>query len=430
MRAPGQALQRIKRAWHTGSFLLKRKRAAAHDPHLLEGGNQGDLCGGWRSVGGSDTCGVRLFSSVGTADTTATNSTISRDKLASTRPPSALFPWRHEGMDNLIPRVTAGTPESSTLLPLFAPEELMAKVFMDQSWWNALVSKQWKHDLEEGMCYAFAQSVAGIVSNVYHVPLQEVLSSSSQQSSLSNSSPDVSFVYNDNQNESSSSSSVNDSSSQADDNKEDKSNPSQYCPEIEHMMTPALRRLFQSAHDNGTNQLRIRLQVTPKRAYFHRLHGIPFVSRQQVDDRPSLLHNVFINAATGKFQADVTTLYNFLSDNAAEQSLKSGNGTMETTLAAEALIVCDEIFCVWDAETGQVLQGKETTSPTEVGHVVIFERSCQTTPQGDHFPYLPQITHLSNWQIVDIDDLLGPKKWFHVTVSDNDNDKNNNNNNA
>ena len=304
-------------------------------------------------------------------------------------------------MDNLIPRFTTGTREFNTLLPLFAPEPLMAYVFMGEPAWNVMVTNQWKRDLEEGMCYAFARGVAGMVSNVYRVPMNNVLPSEQPSSSSTSASPDVSFVYTDK-------SSDDFSPSDGDHEKDD----SQFCPEIDDMMTPKLRQLFRSAHASGTSQLRIRLELTPKQAYFHRLCGLPYVKRDHLEDQPDLLTNAFTNKE-GRLEADSSTLYQFMYENAARNMLRYGK--LETSLSAEALIVCDEIFCVWDAETGQVLQGRDSTTPREVAHVVTFERVCQTD-EGASFPFLPQILHLSNWQIADIDDLLGPRKWFHVVV--------------
>ncbi|KAL7575108.1 hypothetical protein ACA910_000475 [Epithemia clementina (nom. ined.)] len=360
----------------------------------------GRHCIGVRLAGSSDGGVVRTFSSVET--TTSPSSAKLQEKTVAKSPPP-LFPWRHEGLDNLIPRVTPGTREFQTILPLIAPEMLMANVFMGESLWNVLLTGQWRRDLEEGMCYAFGRGVAGIVSNVYHVPLENVFQSS--QPSSQSSAYDVSFIYN-NKSSADFTTPIN----------EDKSeDESKFSPEVEDMMTQPLRQLFRSAHASGTSQLRIRLELTPKVAFFNRLCGLPFVTKQQVEDQPDMLNDLFVNE-DGQFKVDTRGLYDFLNENAARNFAR--NGKFETTLAAEALILCDENFCVWDADTGKVLQGREDSTPREAAHLVTFERSG-IYEMGSGLLALPKVISLSNWQIADIDDLLGPKKWFHVVAPGN-----------
>jgi hypothetical protein len=83
-------------------------------------------------------------------------------------------------------------------------------------------------------------------------------------------------------------------------------------------------------------------------------------------------------------------------------------------VAAEVLVACNEAFQVVDAVTGAHLQGSPDGAFREVIHVVTFAMTVSST-FSDSFPYWPH-TRLGRWQIVDIDDALGAKKWYHVEL--------------
>jgi hypothetical protein len=88
------------------------------------------------------------------------------------------------------------------------------------------------------------------------------------------------------------------------------------------------------------------------------------------------------------------------------------HGKLSTTVEVQVLVECDEIFQVVDLNTGVVLQGHEDGLVRSVVHLVRMEKTVETYDNDNTFPYSPVIRQ-GNWQITDIDDLLGhTKKWY------------------
>eukprot|EP00523_Entomoneis_sp_CCMP467_P008325 CAMPEP_0168726842 /NCGR_PEP_ID=MMETSP0724-20121128/4874_1 /TAXON_ID=265536 /ORGANISM="Amphiprora sp., Strain CCMP467" /LENGTH=533 /DNA_ID=CAMNT_0008773663 /DNA_START=144 /DNA_END=1746 /DNA_ORIENTATION=+ len=420
------------------------------------------------------------------ADATAENAaTLKANIRAAQRlkaKPRPLFPWRSAGLDDLLPRITPGTTEFRRLIALPTSDAWCAWFFLNQGFWSCFVTDEWKRELERGMTYAFTRAVAGIVSNTYRVPLSTVLGDAEQEEKQQDdTSPqfDVSFTYPPPSPPPSSS----DNSSKEDKETESNGNNSRnFCPEIPDMMRPELRRLFQAAHESGVHQLRIRLQLVPVRTYFHRLYCLPFLTRHHVTDvNTEVLQEAFLKngsnnndskkAPPQEFYFDMNSLYSISMGlmqqqftNPAMKTTSTGSPVLETTVAAEVLIICQEVFSVWDAETGELVQGYDgnesnngdddkspngidaslgppsqddnsattdaATSTTtnnpppwrEVAHLVTFEQTVGTREDASGTSFVPNIaTDTGNWQIADIDDLLGPQKWFHVVLPDDDN---------
>jgi hypothetical protein len=85
---------------------------------------------------------------------------------------------------------------------------------------------------------------------------------------------------------------------------------------------------------------------------------------------------------------------------------------MESTIIAQCLVWCDEIFYVKDLTTGQIVQGqqdeKDSSSTTpemqKTPHLVRMERTVVTKRD----PITGNFTNdQEDWIITDIDDLLG-----------------------
>lgn len=88
------------------------------------------------------------------------------------------------------------------------------------------------------------------------------------------------------------------------------------------------------------------------------------------------------------------------------------HGQLKTTAEIQVLVECNEIFQVIDKSTGVVvLQGSEDGQTNNVLHVVRFETTVVSQAQ-DTFPYFVS-SKPGNWQITNIDDLLGPVPWYN-----------------
>uniref|UniRef100_A0A7S3P9X7 Uncharacterized protein n=1 Tax=Amphora coffeiformis TaxID=265554 RepID=A0A7S3P9X7_9STRA len=228
------------------------------------------------------------------------------------------------------------------------------------------------------MTYAFLQGLAGMMSNVYRIPVDSTLVDDDDAVKFSFPFEGVS--------------------------REDEDDKS--VLDIHQMMAPDLRKLFESAHESGRDQLRILLETKPVKSYFYRLYVVPFYTRDDLETHSSVLKKLYNNGSP-----EFNTMFKDLHEHAYEALDRFGY--VETTVAAEVYIICEEKFQVVDAETGVVLQGPEgVPMAQEVGHVVTFEMTVKNTID-DHFPYWIR-TELGNWQILDIDDLVSTKKWYHV----------------
>lgn len=89
-------------------------------------------------------------------------------------------------------------------------------------------------------------------------------------------------------------------------------------------------------------------------------------------------------------------------------------GKLETTVEIQVLVECQETFQVLDAETGLVLQGSADGAVQTVWHLACFETTV-VSADSDHFPYLTKSPR-GNFQLTNIDDLLGPKTWYHGDI--------------
>jgi hypothetical protein len=81
--------------------------------------------------------------------------------------------------------------------------------------------------------------------------------------------------------------------------------------------------------------------------------------------------------------------------------------SLESTIVAQVLIECDEIFSVTDLTTGKIIQGDGELR--RVPHVVRLEVVVDTQKKygerGSH-------NELGSWQITDWDDLLDGNIWY------------------
>ena len=85
---------------------------------------------------------------------------------------------------------------------------------------------------------------------------------------------------------------------------------------------------------------------------------------------------------------------------------EDGYAVLESTVIAQVLVTCDEVFSVTDVATGMLLQGNGTKQTVQ--HLVRLEVVVET-----RIPVEGKSTnHVGSWQITDWDDLLGGNLWF------------------
>jgi len=313
-----------------------------------------------------------------------------------TSPPKAVFPWRHESYENPVPRLVEGTEESRLYDLRIAPagQAFIAYTFLNVPFWQTLLPGtslllaaagtgfgDWRGDLAENFAYAFATGVAGIVTNVYDLSFDDV---AVVDPDTDNEKVDFRYPPLVAENEENEVSNDNDEKSKdekikkedaADDEKVEKSRPPP--PDADAMLVRPLVELYRGAHEGGgRQQLQIRLEMEPRRALLRNLFCIPFLTRTTAETNPSQLKRMMtiMKAIRTDFQGGTTQLFDYM-----QEQIDAKGDRLETTVDAEVLVECDEIFQVLDKETGALLQGSADGNVRRVMHVVRFENTVTTT---------------------------------------------------
>jgi hypothetical protein len=299
--------------------------------------------------------------------------------------PRPIFPWRHDVTP--LPRLIEGSPDfyKDIVLPPRG-QRGCAKWLLGKSFASVYlgIGGDWRDELAQPMEYAFTQAVAGIASNVYNLPYNEVCKSDKIEFNYSSEDKDESATTE---------TSINSSNDE-------------FVPNIDSMLDRPLRQLYENAHKSGRNQLQIKLTIEPKSAHLNSLFGMPYLSRRDAEDDPE----GFAKIKRYSRQPDSSAFYeaNEYIHSALE---RRDYDSLDTTVDAQVIVTCDESFQVIDRATGVVLQGSEDGAVRQVDHLVRFETTV-TTRIPETFPYIPKNT-IGSWIITDIDDLLGFKKWYY-----------------
>ena len=374
-----------------------------------------------------------------TADTTsaaaAAEALLAEEAAAkattTAKPPQPLFPWRHETSKNLLPRLVKGTPEWQYHVGFRARvQDFMAKKLLGVPWWHKWMGWDWRPERAESASYAFSQGVAGIVSNVYRIPFNDLITEEEESSGMRQTldfrypmpplaSPILPNVEIERSDAPSSPSPPDNATGvtgnrahDRDDDCDSPPSPEDCCPGIDQMLDEPLRKLFQSAHEHGKNRLQIRLQMTPtSRRVVVSIFCLPFVTRQDAERDPALagrVRDMFRGLlSTGERPISQINILEY-----TQERLAQDRANLRTTVELQVLVECDEIFQVVDRETGQVLQGSADGEVRRVWHLVCLETTSTFSPWL-YFPLRGRV-EVGNWIITDIDDLLGPKKWYHM----------------
>jgi hypothetical protein len=183
------------------------------------------------------------------------------------------------------------------------------------------------------------------------------------------------------------------------------------------MLQQSLRNLYQSARQHShPNKINILLRTLPISASIESMFPIFGLSRNLVQNHPNLRHSYRnlvkeiqrkeqeMGSKLNPIQVGTIIMNGFLS--LMDQSAKlSPNGKGVITIIAQVSIQCQEVFCVKDVETGEILQGDGQSR--EVTHLVRFEIVLR-----ENFDKGPWDMEIGRWQISDWDDLLEGNVWF------------------
>lgn len=162
------------------------------------------------------------------------------------------------------------------------------------------------------------------------------------------------------------------------------------------MMDEKVISFYQSAKENLTfyEQVEVCLKTVPFSAEVISLYSIPYVSRSNTQKDPALLE--FYRTMLNKPSMDRAPDLNQLRRKYLE------TGIMESTVIAQVLVWCNEIFYVKDVASGKVLQGKEDAESRNIPHLLRMEMTVKTEKDAAGTFRNSQ----GNWTITDIDDHL------------------------
>ena len=136
------------------------------------------------------------------------------------------------------------------------------------------------------------------------------------------------------------------------------------------------------------------LKVLPVSAELYSLYCIPYISRHNIQTDPNLMefYQKMLLKPSSERAPDLFEL--------RQQHLE--NGVMESTVIAQIIVWCNEIFYVKDVATGNVLQGHEDTKGKNVPHLIRMEKVIRTEKKPDGSFRNVQ----GDWIISDLDDLM------------------------
>lgn len=313
----------------------------------------------------------------------ATSEAPSQDETTPLQQP--IFPWRHEVTP--LPRLVEGTLDHATKGELLSTVSVQtgnvqinalasAFMFLDVPWYQLFFFASWKGELAESMSWAFTQGVAGLLADMtlQTVPITNIINDTyevrfhTKIGAVATSNPRV---------------------------EQEQTAVDETVVPLSNMFEPKVMDLFQSAKKNITKETEICLKLVPYSAELVSLYAIPYLSRRNTQSDQALLE--FYRTMMKKPSMDRTNDLNKLRKDKLE------TGIMESTVIAQVLIWCNEVFYVKDVETGKVIQGSDDNDVIRnIPHLVRMESTIKTTKKSDgSFQNIQE-----NWIITDIDDML------------------------
>jgi hypothetical protein len=348
------------------------------------------------------------------------------DGLSST---TVLFPWRHKLFP--VSRLISGTPEQKKLGLLLTSKGqkvygnsslnaiVTAYMFLNVPWYELFWISHFQDELSSNISWSFTQGVAGLLSNLpssgggEHIPVDRIITERDgtceidfrETIEISRSIETDTYrvrVVNDDD-DVSSSSHINNAI------------PLRrvFHEKAIELYQSSINEVAKTGNNNHSTDLpeeekqcfEMRLKMIPYDFEFITLYAIPYLSRRNAKDDPDLLtfYSKMLTESSGGRAPYLSRL---------RQDHLENQGYMESTIIAQCLVWCDEIFYVKDLTTGQIVQGqqdeKDSSSTTpemqKTPHLVRMERTVVTKRD----PITGNFTNdQEDWIITDIDDLLG-----------------------
>jgi len=343
----------------------------------------------------------RLPSTPSGAASTTTATTKAADLAWKVSKPNAIFPWRHEETNSLewLQRGQKFGPRMPPMNRLGTAVMIhgTAANALNISWYDLPFTK-WKQELADSSAWAFSQAVAGVLSNTYCVPLESIVKE--------DAAFEVDFLY--------TTTTTTTPPTGNTEKESDKTLNDEMALNVDDMIEGSLKTLYQAAHESGRQNLQITLQTNPVGAHFISCFWIPYLTRQQVKDKPAMKRTFYNMRDTvehelelsGKTPSTIDAMTATMKelDKLARRQTKDyeQHSCVESTVVLLVLVECDEIFSVVDLETSKVIQGHEDHKIRRVNHVVRLEQVANWVMHDTQGFFVEN----GPWQITDWDDLL------------------------
>eukprot|EP00551_Chaetoceros_affinis_P009691 CAMPEP_0203677226 /NCGR_PEP_ID=MMETSP0090-20130426/27495_1 /ASSEMBLY_ACC=CAM_ASM_001088 /TAXON_ID=426623 /ORGANISM="Chaetoceros affinis, Strain CCMP159" /LENGTH=455 /DNA_ID=CAMNT_0050544057 /DNA_START=96 /DNA_END=1460 /DNA_ORIENTATION=+ len=351
--------------------------------------------------------------------------------------PRAIFPWRHspQPLLRLNPTNDEFDLQGGYVGPHLPPLNVAIRTVLWVNSTGFLGAKllsywAWKEELECGFQVAFATAVQCLMLDVYRINQSSSTSNENNENNESDESGDDittekdadNGVNGDDNNDGTDSADMpsiqfnhNIDPLPTDELPSDLNHDKTIQSNTRNMLENSLICLYKSAHEHMKHRIKINLQSTPKSATIMSLITVPFLTREEVREKPALKHS-FRNIWKGLRQGEVEKgsklsyieimnhIAHELDQLANKQMRRQGEAKMQVTIIAQVAIQCDEIFQVVDVETGDTVQGDSDGRVQEVTHLVRFEMVVNLDGKTGEI-------EIGTWQIVDWDDLLDGNIW-------------------
>lgn len=341
----------------------------------------------------------------------------------STPSNAILFPWRHESLP--VPRLVPGTPEQKNIGLLLTSKSqkvygnsslnavVTAYMFLNVPWYELLWISHFKDELSSDMSWSFTQGVASLLSNIPlsgggdRIPSNRIIKDRDDGTSEIDFRETIEISRN----------AENGSYRIAVENNDDvvygtissESDGSNYTNDMippRKIFEAKAIELYQSSISEVANHLEkqrfeLRLKMVPNNFEFVTLYAIPYLSRRNAKSDPELLgfYDKMLNETSSRRAPYLSKL---------RQEHLETNRYMESTIIAQCLVWCDELFYVKNLTTGEIMQGRvgaddESSSELQkTPHLVRMERTVITKKEEGGGLSNEQ----EDWIITDIDDLL------------------------
>lgn len=176
------------------------------------------------------------------------------------------------------------------------------------------------------------------------------------------------------------------------------------CDEVKEMFEEEVYKRFKDAYAkiHSNPHLEMTLKMKPIDSELWRIGCFPFLSRKAVQEDPDNKKEYYQMLEISKIRGMRVFFEHFW---AFADKILAERGTMETTIFADVIVDCIEVFQVRDLTNNTIVQGDGTERT--VRHVVRMELDIGMVvdENDEHYSYK------GNWRIADIDDIFDNSQW-------------------